>query len=308
MAEYNAEPKKSGNSAKVVTAAVIGLLIVIMGVVWYMDYQEDQKRDEELAAKNSELLETYDKLDEMETQLNQRIAEIEQLGGNVEELERAKAALEEEKKLLQSRNSTTAAQLRDVRAKVNGYESLLKEKDMEITRLKSLSDSLYAENTTLKTEQNRLADSISNLDRTIQAQSEKVAIASRLKAENIKVYGINKRGKEREGEFRDGQVENLKVQFNLAENSVAPIESKDIMLRILDPNGNVLFDVATGSGTMMIDGREEFFTAKQEILFDNTRQQISFQYNKESDYEEGNYIVELYANDYKIGERKFTVK
>jgi cell division protein ZapB len=308
MAEYNTEPKKSGNSAKVITTAVIALLVIIAGVVWYMDNQEDKKREDLITAQQTQIDDARTQLNDMEAQLNQRIAEIEQLGGNVEELERAKAALEEEKKRLERSNNVTASQLRDVRAKVSGYETLLKEKDLEITRLRSLSDSLYAENTTLKTTQNQMTDSIRALDQNRQKLTEKVAIASRLKAENIKVFGVNKRGKEREGEFRDGQIEELKVQFNLAKNDVAPIESKNIMMRVIDPNGNVLFDVATGSGTMMIEGREEFYTANQELLFDNTRQQVTFVYNKESDYEDGTYVVELYSEDYKIGERKFTVK
>src|SRR5690606_39449944 len=126
--------------------------------------------------------------------------------------------------------------------------------------------------------------------RTREKLGEKVALASRLKAENIKIFALNKREREREGEFRNRQIEQLKVQFNLAENNVAPIEGKDIKIRIVGPEGDVLFDVARGSGTFMVDGEEKFYTANQEILFDNTRQELVFIYDKGSDYNIGKHI------------------
>ena len=127
--------------------------------------------------------------------------------------------------------------------------------------------------------------------------ASKVAIASQLKAENIQILGLNDRNKERESPFRNRQLSKLKIVFNLAENEVAPIEGKKIMIRIIDENGQVLFDVARGSGTFMYNGKEEFYTAAQEILFDNTRQQLSFIYEKGSDYADGSYTLEIYADD-----------
>src|SRR5690606_15558654 len=111
----------------------------------------------------------------------------------------------------------------------------------------------------------QLADTISQLNQSKQELASKVAIASQLKAENIQILGLNDRNKERESPFRNRQLSKLKIVFNLAENEVAPIEGKKIMIRIIDENGQVLFDVARGSGTFMYNGKEEFYTAAQEI-------------------------------------------
>ena len=308
MADHNQETKNASKNKRTLIIAIIALLLIVNGVIYYMDYREKKELQAEINSKNTELLETYDKLNTISNELDQKIKEIEALGGDVAELQQAKAELEAEKEQLTKSASIAQRRYSEIREKVQGYETLLKQKDVELNRLRSLSDSLYAENTTLKTTTNQLSDSINRITKTRSELQKKVKVASRLKAENIKVMAINKRGKEREGEFRDGQIEQLKVQFNLADNPVAPIESKDILLRVIDPNGNVLFDVATGSGTMMIDNREEFYTAKQEILFDNTRQQLAFVYQKESDYEDGIYNVELYSDGYLIGTEKFKVK
>ena len=100
----------------------------------------------------------------------------------------------------------------------------------------------------------------------------------------------------------------MKVEFNIAENKVAPIEGKKIMIRIVDENGQVLFDVNRGSGTFLLNGKEEFYTEAQEVLFDNTRQKLSFLYDKGSEYASGTYKLEVYTDDYLMGSGQFVVK
>ena len=147
----------------------------------------------------------------------------------------------------------------------------------KIAKLEALNEELLSENTNLKSEKNELNDSISRLKNNREELEGKVEMASRLKAENIKIIAINSRGREREDkEFKPRHIEKLKIQFNLAENSVAQPEGKDIIVRVINPLGNALFDVATGSGSFMINGKEMFYTAKQEILFDNTQQRAFF--------------------------------
>ena len=85
-------------------------------------------------------------------------------------------------------------------------------------------------------------------------------------------------------------------------------EGKNILIRIVDGNDQVIFDVARGSGTFMLGGKEEFYTANQEILFDNTRQQLAFEYEKGTEYESGLYTLEVYTDDYRMGSGQFVVK
>ena len=94
----------------------------------------------------------------------------------------------------------------------------------------------------------------------------------------------------------------------LAKNDVAPVSGKEILLRIIDSNDNVLFDVARGSGTFALGGKETFYTAKHEILFDNSQQAVSFLYDKGSEYLPGRYVMELYTDGYLLGSKSFRVK
>ncbi len=305
MNEGPQDKKDKKNNRNILIIAFLAILLIINGVKFYIDYQKDQEQEAEITSKNVELEETMNKLESISNELDLKIEEIKKLGGDVEELRKVKEELEIEKEQLRKSSN---AQIANFRTKLAGYESLLKKQDVEIARLRLVNEELLTENTGLKTQTNLLSDSISAISQTRNQLAQKVQVASQLKAENIKISALNARGKEREGEFRNRQIEKLKVDFNLAENKVAPIEGKDIKIRVIDPEGNVLFDVATGSGTFMHNGKENFYTANQEILFDNTRQQLSFLYEKGSDYVKGKHMVEIFADDYMIGTQTFTVK
>jgi cell division protein ZapB len=248
---------------------------------------------------------TEQRLREISAELDQKIAEVTKLGGDVSDLQKAKSEIETE--LNRSRRAT-GQEIKALKDKVEGYETLLKNKDEEIEKLKSVNKELLTENVTLKTEKNSLGDSINKLSQSKDELATKVAIASQLKVENFRIVALNDRGKERTSPFRSRQVEQLKVEFNIAENNVAPVEGKKIMIRVIDENGQVLFDVARGSGTFLLNGKEEFYTASQEILFDNTKQKLSFLYDKGSEYAPGTYNLEVYTDDYLMGSGEFVVK
>lgn len=298
-----AEPKKNNKAAVVI--ALLSIIIIIQAVKIYLDYRDRANLREEKAIVEGELGNTLQRLNEIQAELATKIQEIEKLGGDVEELKKAKAEVDAELKSVRKRNGKTIQELKD---RVEGYEELLKLKDQEIEKLKSVNQELFTENRSLKTKQNVLSDSINRLEKNKNELASKVAIASQLKAENIGVMAVSGKGKERESPFRNRQIEKLKIEFNIAENKVAPIEGKKILVRIIDENGKPIFDVAKGSGTFMLDGREEFFTSSQEILFDNTKQKLTYLYEKGSEYTPGNYTVEIFTDGYKMGTATFTVK
>jgi len=298
------EPKKANNKTAIIIA-LLSIIVIIQSIKIYLDYQEKTEVTIQLATTEEDLATTMQRLNEIQAELNQKIIDLEKLGGDITELEKAKAEVDAELKRTRSRTSRNIKELKD---RVEGYEQLLKLKDEELDKLKSLNKELYSENRNLKTKQNQLSDSINTLAKGKDELATKVAIASQLKAENITAVSVNGRGKERTSPFRSKQLETLKVEFNIAENKVAPIEGKKIMIKVTDENGQVIFDVAKGSGTFMIDGKEEFYTVAQEILFDNTRQKLSLLYEKGSEYASGNYTVEIFTEGYKMGQTEFKVK
>ena len=298
------EPKKSSNKTGIIIG-ILSVIVIVQSIKIYLDYQEKVEVKEELATTEEDLASTMQRLNDVKAELDLKITEIAKLGGDITELEKAKAEVTAELKRSNTRNSKAIKELKD---RLEGYEELLKLKDDEIDKLKSVNKELYSENKTLKTKQNVLNDSLNRVTKNKDELATKVAIASQLKAENIGLVSVNSKGKEKESPFRKKQLEKIKIAFSIADNKVAPIEGKKILIRVIDENGQPIFDTTKGSGTFMLAGREEFYTAAQEILFDNTQQQLAFIYDKGSEYTAGTYKVEIYTDGYLMGTTQFVVR
>jgi cell division protein ZapB len=296
------EKKKPRPRQTMLIVAIAMAVLLIGAITWIL------VREHAIKQTNAELMVAYSRLDSIGNELDDKIVEIERLGGEVEDLVLVRDSLEQEKEALREAEIRGQKQIRRLSARVEGYRELLLMKDAEIEELQKLNEVLVTENTELKTERNELTQTLRQARQTEVKLTEKVAIASRLEAENIRVAAISSRGKEKEDEFRARQIDKLRVGFNIARNDVAPVEGKEILMRITDENGNVLFDVARGSGTFVLDGKETFYTAKQEILFDNTQQGVNFVYDKGSEYLPGLYRMEIFTDGYLMGSKSFRVR
>ncbi len=298
------KPEKKSNKRILITAFIV-IVVVVNGVKWYLDREE---KIEMQAFYETELEDARVRFADISEELDEKIKEIDSLGGDIEELLIAKETIEAERNQLQRTRRANRSLIIELRDKVDGYEQLLKMKDVEIEELKDLNQELFTENTGLKEQTNKLNQSITKLNQNKEQLEEKVAVASQLKAENFGIYAISKAGKERKDSFRNRQIKSLKIEFNIPRNNVAPIEGKTILMRIIDENGQVLFDVARGSGTFMHGDKEEFYTESKDILFDNTNQEISYLYDKGSEYKTGQYFVEIYTDGYLMGKESFIIK
>ena len=297
--------RKSKDNGKNILIAILVILVILSGIKLYRDSVDRSKKSEEILLLSEDNSELNMRLDSMAYQLELRIQEITTLGGDVDSLVSIKD------QLIQERNSDkkrTAAEIASLNKKIDGYSALLRDKDKEIIKLRELNEQLYAENKDLKQSKAEVEEEVVKLNIKQTELEEKVNIAAHLRAENIVIAGVNSRGRERVGEFRNRQVDKLKVSFNLADNKVAEHGPRYIYVQVFTPNNQVIFDVARGSGTFNIDGREEFYTAVQDIFFDNTQPELTYFYEKGSDYSSGTYTVKIYADDFEIGSETFVVR
>ncbi len=296
------EPKKNRTPIFMIVT-----FILLVAVVFF--YYQNQQLEEEKERQFQEILSTQAQLDSIGDELDIRIQTILELGGEVDTLEAIKAQLEADKKQLLVDAEYQRGRITKLNNRVAGYKELLLLKDEEIEQLKVLNEQLTEENTTLKVEKDQLNQTVQELEENKKELASKVAYASRLQIEGMKVNAINDKGRERSGgEYRNRHIEQLKIQFTVVENEIAPIEGKDLLLRVIAPDGNVLFDVTRGSGSFTFENRELFYTAKQEILYDRNSQQVTFLYSKGSDYAIGQHKVEVYTDDYLMGDGSFMVK
>lgn len=315
------EHAESSNNSVIKAGLILAIaLAVLFGFLYFNARQENSQLNIDVTEKERTLLTTQSKLDSIGQELDAKIAEISALGGQVEELEALKAQLDIDKRnLINSKNVS----IRDYKEKIKNYESALVRKDEEIARLRSENTQLATQNQTLtsevttlttikselETQKTALNDSVNTYSLRNRELSDKVTLAAALKATNIGINAINTRGRERDGgDYKARRIDKVKVSFKLIENPLTKKENKTIYMRLVDPAGNVVSDMATGSGSFNFGGKETVYTAKQTVFYDNTGQTVDFIYARGAAYESGTYSIELYSENFRIGQTSFTVK
>lgn len=296
------------NQSKDLIIGVLIVLVIISGIKLYIDYQERTEKTAEIVKLSTQNDALNSRIDSMNFQIDLRIQEIQKLGGSITALEEIK------NQLLKERNSAkkrTIQEIASLNEKIDGLNNLIREKDSEIKHLKAANQALFTENQDLKTTQSVIENQVSELSLLKNNLQTKVNMASKLKASQIVISALNPRGKERietSKDFKNRQIERIKISFNLVDNKLADKGPRNIFMQIMAPNSLPIFDVAKGSGTFMIDGVELFYTAKQDIIFDNSEQILTFYYDKGSDYASGLHEIRIFVDDYQIGSKTFNVK
>lgn len=318
--EQNPQQKSRTNGA--LLAALI-LMTGLAGVSSYLYFTTKEKSDNQevtIAERVEELSNTRVKLDSISTALDAKIAEVQKLGGNVEELLKVKADLERDKEILRRGNASSASSARAMIAKydikIKEYEAFLIEKDTLIANLQRENGVLVAsvqtlnqENTAVKTERQLARDSVANYAAQNQELATKVTRASALKAQNVKVYAVSSKGKVRDDDaYKAKRLDKIKLVYTLLDNPLTKEEAKDVYVRVLDPDGAIVSDMANGSGTFTVDGNETVYTTKQTVNYSSKGQTVELLYTRGTTYKPGKYTVVLYSEGFQIGQGEFAVR
>lgn len=302
----------------------MGLLALVAGIFGYLFFQQKGDlalQETEIVSKAREIAFTKTKLDSVSRVLDEKIAEISKLGGNITELEAVKVKLEAD--VAQFRRNGGADNKKYL-AKIKSYEKFLEEKDTEIASLKEENERLMASNETLNNEigvlnedranlqrrQQELSDTVSIFDQQNRVLTEKVNLASALKAENVNVTAINSRGKEKDREaYKAKRVDKIKVAFKLAENPLTKQEQKEIYLRVLDPEGAILSDQAISGGDFTtVAGENSKYSAREVVSYTGGNEKVEMVYDYSNQFRPGKYNIELFAEGYKIGNTNFVIR
>ena len=315
MESNSQKPKTSG--------ALLAALIIMTGLAGVSSYLYfDQKKVSEnqevtISERVEELSTTRVKLDSISTALDAKIAEVQKLGGDVSELQKMKTQLEGDKAALKRGNRISIAKYD---AKIKQYEAYLVEKDTLIANLQRENVTLASnvkvldeENTGLKVKGQQFRDSVTTVVSQVQSQNQelstKVTRAAALKAQNVKVFGVNAKGKVKDDDaYKAKRLDKIKLVYTLLDNPLTKEEPKDVFVRVLDPSGAVVSDMANGSGTFTVDGAETVYTTKQTVNYTSNGQNVELLYSRGIPYKPGKYTIELYAEGFRIGSGEFAVR
>jgi hypothetical protein len=310
MAEVTAN-KKNGSKKGLILAFIIILLAINAVQVWMnlSKSQEIDKKDLKIITQQTKIDSVQAKLDIAIQELEIKKMQIANLGGDTTNFAQSIRNLINERNSLAKESKNNYNKYLSIKDKIQDALALKEEAELKVTRLEVLLAKQDTVIYKMKMAINDKLDTINDLKVSRQQLAQKVALASVLKAENINTVAISNKGKEKVGgEYRSKNLEKLRITFVLGENKVATREGKDVYIRVIEPDGSALFDLATGGGSFMYHGKEIFYTLKQNALYNGNNQKLGFEYLKGSPFKVGINKIEVYCEGNLIGETTFVIR
>ena len=297
-------PKKNSN----VIYFLIVVVLALLGTDVYL-YLQKNKSDTKIIYQDDERNRLKIELDSLE-------AQIEQVNTGKAKMTAAMRAkndsLESKIKVLRvqlAKGKLTKAELAKAQEDVKQLRYFVTKYTADIEELKKQNTSLSNERDTLKT--TLAASAAKNTDLTKQNQDldSKVKVASVLKLAqaNVVAYKIKGSGKEVDV-TRANPAKKIKINFTVAENSIAEKRMHDVYVRILDPTGNLITD-PKDAGTFQSEGQDLQYTYKTAIDFKDDGSGYTIDWvNPALPFVKGTYQVLLYADGGKMGSTTFSLK
>lgn len=313
------EKEKKNNTGKGILIGLILLLLIFNGVQFYLNHQKEKKQQAEIEMQAATIDSVSTEVNEQLSHINSLLAEMKaakeeatRLGLDMGDLEEQITVLKNEKDHY-LRNYINPSVRKEMQTKISNYEVILSQKNEQIRQLKARNDSLFKETIVLKDTINTLGDSISLLDQENNNQAEELRKGRVLKVQNFEIHGIKKpeKGKyvyDYEHVYKNKEMVQTKIDFEIGSNPIALIGEKEIYIQIISPDRDVIHDMSQGGGKFMVKDTEKIYSIKQNIMYDRKTQPISLIFNRPADYEEGEYIIQIWCEDEVIGKGDFSIE
>jgi hypothetical protein len=312
MTEYtsNRPPKEKKRNKQLFYIGLILLLIIANGILFYTNMQH-RKKAAALEAEKTILLE--EKADFERRVDSFMIVLLESKGLNIE----LDSIINVKIKELDSLKSSFNAQLNQKDYEIDKLKKQLQQKihDLEIkTKLYTaeINDWKSKYNVVIE-EKGELEEEIVGKEKKIDELKKVIVKGHILAAINIDFYGLQVKKNEKEKRNdKAKRVNKLNICFNIAENRLAEPGNEEFIIRIIGPNGSTLADESRGSGSFKMNNSNEniLFTTRLIISYDpaEVSKQYCADWIQETDYEPGDYFLEIYQRGYLIGSSSMVLK
>lgn len=307
------KPRGSGN--RIVLYVVIAIAAVALGVGAWMAY--------DAASHNSELEELQAKLEQQQLDMEQM-----QLEQDYEDLNREFAQFENSRQLIQddsvkralaekyeaarlqveqlqnelmSEKRKSSAEIAKLKSEIETLRALLRHYVEEIDRLNKENEALRSENQEIKSQNERLNSQVAETSRRNEVLSERMTLAEKLNVTGLSLTPLNKKGKK---EKKVAKATQLMVSFTIPQNNSTPVGEKTIYMRIISPSGQLL----EGGGSFSFEGGTVPCTAKRTIEYAGEEiGGVTIYWDVNTALTPGDYTVELFADNFRLVRRSFTL-
>ncbi len=300
------EPRKSDFRGLIIGLLAVGLLGTWGYLLW-----NNNKQEGVIASKDTQITRVTDEKSELQRSFDASLARLDSVTGTNNDLQGKLTAANSEiakrkteiRSILNKKNAS-AAELSRAKELITQLNDKIAGLEQQVTELTAQNQQL---NTDLTKERETTTKLSTDLQTTTTAKVEaekKVDIASTFNAYNISITPIDERrsGKEKVT-TKAKRVDKLLIAFDV-DNRIAQSGTADMYVCITGPDGKPITVEALGSGTFTTrEEGDKLFTSKVQIDYEaGKRKPVQFAWKQNSDFQRGNYKIEVYHNGFKIGE------
>ncbi len=216
--------------------------------------------------------------------------------------EAARLQVEKLQQELANQKHKSAAEIAKLRSEIDTLRNLLRHYVEEIDRLNKENEALRTENKEIKERNTRLNNQVAETSRRAEALSERMTLAEKLNVTGLTLTPLNKKGKK---EKKVTKAVQLVATFTIPQNNSTPVGEKTIYMRIISPSGQLLGQ----GGTFAFEGGNVEYTAKKSIEYAGEEiGGITIYYDVNTPLIAGDYTVELFADNFRLISRSFTLQ
>ena len=215
--------------------------------------------------------------------------------------EAARIQVEKLQQELNNQKHKSAAEIAKLRSEIDTLRALLRHYVEEIDRLNKENQELRSENQQVKDENRRLSSQVTETTRRNEALSERMTLAEKLNVTGLTLTALNKKGK---NEKKVTKAVQLKVTFTIPQNNSTPVGEKTIYMRIISPSGQLLGP----GGTFPFEGGNVEYTSRKTIEYAGEEiGGVTIYWDVNTALTPGDYTVELFADNFRLVRRSFTL-
>ncbi len=314
--EDNNNYKIKDKSKRILLGVISVLLVIVLGAcVWFamslvgkeraLEAEREAREQAELNLDQALMDRDFDELNrEFSSLENQRVSIMDDSVKRelTEKYEAAKLKVEKLQQELQNQKKKSAAEIKKLKDEISTLRALLRHYVEEINRLNQENQELRTENETIKKENTRLSSQVQETSRKNEVLSERMTLAEKLNVTGVNLTALNKKGK---NEKKVSKAKQLMVTFTIPQNNSTPVGEKTIYMRLISPSGQLL----GSAGTFSFEGGSVECSAKKTVEYAGEEiANIHIYWDVNTALSPGDYTVELFADNYRLARRSFSLK
>ncbi|EEI91602.1 hypothetical protein ACR78F_02930 [Sphingobacterium spiritivorum] len=302
--EKEKEGQRKRDSSKIYFFIIAIAALLATNIYFYVKFRSSGEKVYTLTVQKESLQIEIDRIEAELDNLNEENVALSE-AMKKSELQARKIIADLRKEL--EANVLTTEQLNQARKIVASLKVDVSGLKTDIADLKAKNEMLEKENEILNSKVSEGESKISGLTAHNSDLKDKVTTASAVKVSNITINGLQEKRKGRvEVETRAKRVDKLEINFTIADNTLAKTGAKEIFVRIINPQGNL---IAQSNDIFYVHGEKLQYTFKESINFTNNGEEYKFLWQEESkDFAKGAYTILLYADNAIMGRSSVILK